>query len=84
MPFLIRIILQRLLAGLLGLLTFLGISINTGIPTKEEAEFRLTEQKEIVENILNIKNSDEESESIISAIDTADKKIDSKKESYQT
>jgi S1-C subfamily serine protease len=50
MPFLIRVIAQRLLALSLGFLAFLGI--NPTIPTEQEVAVFNQQREEIVENIL--------------------------------
>lgn len=50
MPFLVRIIIQRLLAVSLGFLAFLGI--NPTIPTEQEVAVFNQQRQEIVENIL--------------------------------
>ncbi len=55
MPFLVRIILQRALALMLGFLAFLGI--NPTIPTNEQINQIEKEQEKIVENILSDYNN---------------------------
>jgi hypothetical protein len=52
MPILLRIILQRLFAGVLSVLAFVGITPEVTIPTELEAQVATEERKEIVVNIL--------------------------------
>lgn len=55
MPFLIRIIAQRLLIFIFSFLAFLGINPEINIPTDEEINITEKEQKEIVQEVLQKK-----------------------------
>lgn len=54
MPFLVRIILQRLLIVVFSVLAFFGINPDVSVPPKEVVEERKIEQQERVEDILQI------------------------------
>lgn len=82
MPLIIRIIAQRVIAFFLGLLTFLGISPEATIPTDEEVLVRQEEQRQIVEEILEIGN-EIEPRSVITAIDEASEQIQEKRVEFE-
>jgi len=88
MPILLRIIAQRTITVILTFLTFLGLSPEAKIPTTEQVEFRIEEQKRIVEQILELKNTEimasgYESENIIKIIDDAAQKINERTEEIE-
>lgn len=60
MPFLIRIIAQRIAISALGFLTFLGINPDISIPTLEEVEITEQNQQKIVEEILTPNEEEQE------------------------
>ncbi len=70
MPIIIRVILQRIIAGLVALMVFLGISPEAAILTPEQVETRTQEQRRIIENILRIGSDQSIRKSFISGIDS--------------
>jgi hypothetical protein len=88
MPVLLRIIAQRVITSLIAFLTFLGLAPDATIPTNSEVDFRIEEQKRIVEQILELRSTEisprgYEKENIISAIDNAAATINQKKEELE-
>jgi len=83
MPFLIRIIIRRVIAAIIGVLTFLGLSPEATIPTSQEAQFRIEEQKKIVENILEIGRESDNPQKFIDTINEASEKINTKRKQIE-
>jgi hypothetical protein len=88
MPILLRIIAQRLITAMLTFLTFLGLAPEATIPTDSEVEFRIEEQRKIVEQVLELKTTQitaegYEKENIVKIIDNAASKINEKREEIE-
>jgi len=88
MPILLRIIAQRVITSMIAFLTFLGLAPEATIPTNAEVNFRIEEQKKIVEQILEVRNTEisperNDRESIITIIDSAAEKINRRKEDLE-
>jgi hypothetical protein len=82
MPFIIRLIIQRLITGFIALATFLGLSPEAKIPTELEVRLKIQEQRQLVENILQIEIGETREiisrtpDKITSTIDNTSKKIE--------
>jgi len=64
MPFLIRIILQRVLILLYSFLAFLGIAPETSIPTEQEAQIAIEERREAIGDFFQDEQTQEKIENI--------------------